>query len=195
MMGRQQNTYGVEQSMNKEQEWHRKQQAYDMRLRGKTYRVIADELGVGVGTVHRWVQEVLDSIVLPTVEAVRKQEVDRLMRYLDVLDTRIEDGDDKAVGLALKVSERLAKMLGVDMPTQVQVERTEVTQVDLAIRDLISSQAAKNRARLEAASHIRSSGDTPSHVDVSTDDMSTDYTSTDVVSTDELSVERIVFDN
>lgn len=152
--------------LNKEQEWTRKQAAYDLRLRGKSYRAIADELGISVGTSHRWVQEVLDSIVLPTVEAIRKQEIDRLMRYLDKLDQRIEDGDDKAISIALKVSERLSRMLGVDMPTQIQVEKTETTQLDLAIQDLISRQKAQNQARLDAASHLREH----MHVDGLSDD-------------------------
>lgn len=141
--------------MNKEQDWERKQRAYDLRLRGRSYQQIATELGIGKGTAHRWVQEVLDSIMLPTVEAIRKQEVDRLMRYLDKLDERIELGDDKAIGIAIKVSERLTKMLGVDMPTQVQVERTETTQVDLAIRDLIASQQARNELRKQEALRLR----------------------------------------
>lgn len=141
--------------MNKEQDWERKQAAYDLRLRGKSYNVIAQELGIGKGTAHRWVQEILDAIVLPTREAVAKQEVDRLMRYLDKLDERVEEGDDKAIALAIKVSERLTKMLGVDQPTQVQVERTEVTQVDLAIRDLLSGVEARNKLRLEQASDLR----------------------------------------
>ncbi len=141
--------------MNKEQNRERKNEAYDLRLRGKSYSQIATALGIGKGTAFRWVQEVCDETVLPNVEAVRKQEIDRLMRYLDKLDERIEDGDDKAISIAIKVSERLTKMLGVDMPTQVQVERTEVTQVDLAIRDLIASQTAKNAMRKSEAESLR----------------------------------------
>ncbi|MFN2637849.1 MAG: hypothetical protein ABR585_12560 [Gemmatimonadaceae bacterium] len=145
----------TEQTMNKEQEWERKQKAYDMRLRGKTYRAISDELSIGVGTAHRWVDEVLQATVLPSIEAVRKQEIDRLMRYLDKLDARIEEEDDKAIALALKVSERLSKMLGIDAPQQLHVEKTEVTQVDLAIRDILSSVEARNAMRKQEARELR----------------------------------------
>lgn len=168
--------------MNKEQEWERKHAAYDLRLRGKSYRAIAAELGISVGTSHRWVQEVLDSVVLPTVEAVRKQEVDRLMRYLDKLDQRIEDGDDKAIGIALKVSERLSKMLGIDMPTQIQVEKTETTQVDLALRDLIERQKAQNALRKAEAALLRESEPVSGKSDKISGDTESD-------------VERIVLDN
>lgn len=129
---------------NKEQVLARKNEAYELRLRGKSFRQIGAELGIGHGTAQRWVQEICDSIVLPNAEAVRKQEVDRLMRYLDRLDARIDDGDDKAIGIALKVSERLTKMLGVDMPTVSVIETHEVSEMDLDIRRLIEEQEKRN---------------------------------------------------
>lgn len=136
---------------NREQFQARKNEAYELRLRGKNYRAIAEELGISVGTAHRWVAEVCELVVLPNVEEVRKQEVDRLMRYLDKLDERIEDGDDKAIGLAIKVSERLTKMLGVDMPTVSVVENTVVSELDLDIRRLIEDQGKLNTAARELA--------------------------------------------
>jgi len=136
---------------NKEQDWARKNEAYDLRLRGKSYREIGRELGIGHGTAQRWVQEVCDAVVLPNVEAVRKQEVDRLMRYLDRLDERVEEGDDKAISLAIKISERLTKMLGVDMPTVSVTENHVVTEMDLDIRKLIEQQNVSNAAAKEIA--------------------------------------------
>lgn len=153
---------------NKEQMQHKRNQAYDMRLKGKSYRQIGMAMGVSHVTAQKWVKDYLAEETLPLVEEVRKQEVDRLLRYLEVLDHRIDAGDDKAVSLAIKVSERLCKMLGADMPTQHIVEQREVTQVDLALQDLIARQAAQNKLRLESASHLRttsedaSSTDTPS---------------------------------
>jgi hypothetical protein len=136
---------------NKEQFQARKNEAYELRLRGMSYRAIADELGISVGTSHRWVQEVCELVVLPNVEEVRKQEVDRLMRYLNALDTRIDEGDDKAIGLAIKVSERLTKMLGVDVPVVAITEHHAVTELDLDIRKLIDSQNALNASAKENA--------------------------------------------
>jgi hypothetical protein len=136
---------------NKEQFLARKNEAYELRLRGRSYRQIAAELGVSVGTAHRWVIEVCDLVVLPNVQEVRKQEVDRLMRYLDRLDERIEDGDDKAIGLAIKVSERLTKMLGVDMPTVSVTEHSVVSEMDLDIRKLIEEQGKLNSVAKELA--------------------------------------------
>src|SRR5690606_2931307 len=144
---------------NKEQDMERKNAAYDLRLRGKSYREIGRELGIGHGTAQRWVQEVCDLVVLPNVEAVRKQEVDRLMRYLDRLDERVEEGDDKAISLAIKISERLTKMLGVDMPTVTVVENHEVSELDLDIRRLIEARNAATAAeKRRAAAKELSSG-------------------------------------
>lgn len=156
--------------MNKEQDWERKNRVYDLRLRGKSYRQIAAIEGISAATAHRWVQEILDLTVMPNVDAIRKQEVDRLMRYLDMLDERIEDGDDKAISLAIKISERLTKMTGADMPTQHVIEKVETTQVDLAIRELIDSQNARNALRREEAASLR-------QAEVSSDRMSFDDTS------------------
>jgi hypothetical protein len=145
---------------NKEQDMERKNAAYDLRLRGKSYREIGRELGIGHGTAQRWVQEVCDLVVLPNVEAVRKQEVDRLMRYLDRLDERVEEGDDKAIALAIKISERLTKMLGVDMPTVTVVENHEVSELDLDIRRLIEAQNAANAAEKRRAAAKELSSET-----------------------------------
>lgn len=137
--------------VNKERELARKNEAYDLRIRGFSYRQIAAELGISVGTAHRWVAEVVAVVVLPNVDEIRKQEVDRLMRYLERLDARIEEGDDKAISIAIKVSERLTKMLGVDMPTVTVNEQHVVTEMDLDIRRLIDAQNASNAAAKDIA--------------------------------------------
>jgi transposase len=167
--------------MNKTQEQDRKNQAYDLRLKGLSYRQIASRMGVSVGTAHRWVNEYLEAVTLPMVEQVRKQEVDRLMRYLERLDERIDDGDDKAISIALKISERLCKMLGADMPTQHEITKTETTQVDLALRDLIERQKAQNALRLQEAASLRESGQ--------------NAPSSQAEDASELGIERIILDN
>lgn len=149
---------GMGQMDNREQKLEQKNKAYELRLAGKSYREIGRIMGIGHGTAERWVKEVCDLVVLPNVEQVRKQEVDRLMRYLDKLDMRIEEGDDKAIGLAIKISERLTKMLGVDMPTVSIVENHEVSEMDLDIRRLIEEQSRLNAERRKAATE-KSAGD------------------------------------
>lgn len=141
---------------NETQRQEKLNQAYTRRLKGWTYRQIGDDLGVSHVTARKWVTEHLSTETLPLIEEVRKQEYDRMMKILDKLEDRAQDGDDKALGLMLKVSERLCKMLGVDAPQQIQVEKHEVTEVDVAIRELISRQKAQNELRLAEAASLRS---------------------------------------
>lgn len=119
-------------------------QAYQLRLSGKTYRQIGRALGVSHVTARKWVTEHLESETTPLVDEVRKMEYDRMMRILDRLEDRALDGDDKALALMLKTSESLRKLLGADMPTVSVVENVEVTQMDLDIRALIDAQTRKN---------------------------------------------------
>lgn len=126
--------------------------AYELRLRGSTYRDIGERLGVSHVTARKWVTEHLAAETLPLVDEVRKQEVDRLTRYLDRLDERVDEGDDKAIGLAIKISESLRKLLGVDVPVVTTVEHVEVSALDLDIRELINAQNAQNDLRLREAS-------------------------------------------
>lgn len=122
--------------------------AYELRILGRTYREIGEALGVSHVTARKWVTEHLEATTLPLVDEVRKQEVDRLTRYLDRLDTRIDDGDDKAIGLAIKISESLRKLLGVDVPVVSTVEHVEVSAMDMDIRALIDAQKNVNAERL-----------------------------------------------
>jgi len=129
----------------------RRMKAYDLRLRGRTYRQIGAELGISYTQAMKDVKARIDEVELPGVEEIRKQEVDRLMRYLDALDTRIDNGDDKAIKIALSVSERLTRMLGVDMPTVSVTEHVEKSQMDLDIAELIRAQEARNQLAKELA--------------------------------------------
>lgn len=142
---------GAGQMTNREYDQDRKNQAYELRLGGKTYREIGRILGIGHGTAERWCKEHMESVSLPLIEEVRKQELDRLMRILDRLEERAVEGDDKALGLMLKTSESLRKLLGADMPVVTVTEKREVSQMDLDIRRLIDAQNAQNAEALRMA--------------------------------------------
>lgn len=135
---------------NDEQKQAKRIRAYELRLQGKTWRDIGSVLGVGHETARRWVKDHLDATELPLVDEVRKTEVDRLLRMLDALEDDARAADPKAVSLVIKISERLCKMLGADAPQQIHVEKTETTQMDLEIQELIRSQNARNQMRKDA---------------------------------------------
>lgn len=52
-------------------------------------------------------------------EKVRTMEVERLDRMLKALWPKIESGDTKSIGKALRISSRRADLLGLDAPTQI----------------------------------------------------------------------------
>ena len=68
--------------------------AYELRLAGNSWRAIGSALGVGHETARRWVKDHLEATELPLVDEIRKTEVDRLLRYLERLDARIDEGED-----------------------------------------------------------------------------------------------------
>lgn len=129
---------------NQEADQDRKNKAYELRLSGMTYRAIGRTLGIGHGTAERWCKEHMESVSLPLMEEIRKTEYDRLLRVLERLEERALEGDDKALGLIVKVSESLRKMLGADVPVVQTVEHVEVSVMDMDIRALIDAQKNVN---------------------------------------------------
>jgi transposase len=139
----------VPKRKNREERAEMKHEAWDLRLRGRSYREISVALNVSHVTVQRWVQEVMNEKSLPLASEIRKQELDRLTRYLDVLDHKIECGDIQAVALAVKVSESIRKMLGADLPVTANAVVDQATHAELEIMTLIQQVQARNQQTLE----------------------------------------------
>jgi hypothetical protein len=109
---------------------------FDLKLAGMTVRAISAAASthfgyyIGPSTVQERIQKACAELVNPRVEELRKVEVARLDRYLASLDQKVMEGDQQSINTALRVSERRAKMLGIDMPLQLEVKHTVVTSVD-----------------------------------------------------------------
>ena len=98
----------------------RRNTALDMRSRGYSYTDIAKALGVSRSTAHKYVTTELDKIREETrasAEQVRGLELSRLDRLWrraeELLDSDDDDGA-KAIGAALRIMERRARLLGLD---------------------------------------------------------------------------------
>ena len=98
----------------------RRNTALDMRSRGYSYTDIAKTLGVSRSTAHKYVTTELDKIREETrasAEQVRGLELSRLDRLWrraeELLDSDDDDGA-KAIGAALRIMERRARLLGLD---------------------------------------------------------------------------------
>jgi len=103
----------------------RRIEALQLRVGGFGCRAIAAELNVAVGTAHadvEWALTELNAIGVERADVLRAMENERLDRYLRALQPAIAGGDGvdqfRAIGLAIDVSARRCKMMGID------VERT-----------------------------------------------------------------------
>jgi len=98
-------------------------QAYTLRLAGLSLREIGDRMGVSHTHVGNLIRAECDQRVLPLADEVRQMEIDRFDSWLWKLHEQIEAGRQVArnIEVAVKVSERRARLLGVDAPAQAEV--------------------------------------------------------------------------
>lgn len=100
----------------------RQQAALELRRAGQDYREIARKLGCGKTAAHRLVtdamQECRDQIA-GDADELRTEELSRLDGMLAGLWQDARKGDVAAVDRVLKISERRAKLLGLDAPVRL----------------------------------------------------------------------------
>lgn len=102
--------------------------AWELRKAGKSYRQIGRALGVSECQAHRDVHRTLSELAakeFETARYVRDLELHRLDDMLDSLWPSVKGGDATSVNSALKISERRAKLLGLDAAA-----KTELTGAD-----------------------------------------------------------------
>lgn len=120
-----------------------------LRLEGHSFRAIADQLGLSLGTTYSRVRAAVDLEVNPKADELRAVEVQRLDMYLARLAPKIAEGDDRAINTAVRISESRRRMLGLDRPVAIDATVTEVSQQDLELQEMI--RLAKAKAAVEEA--------------------------------------------
>jgi hypothetical protein len=96
-------------------------QALELRAAGASYRQIGEALSVSKPRAFRIVRKALDELVehcTDTAERVRQLELHRLDRYRLSLDSR--RGDPRTVDTLIRISERVAKLHGLDAPQRIE---------------------------------------------------------------------------
>lgn len=99
--------------------------ALELRKSGHTYREIGRRLGISHVQAYGDVQNelnVLRTEVGHSADELRTLELERLDKITRSLDHWIEAGSAPAAMATLKASERRAKLLGLDKPTEIKVD-------------------------------------------------------------------------
>lgn len=102
----------------------RKDEALDLRLAGKGFREIARELGCSLGAAYGYVEASLNELRKSSpekAEELREIDLQRLDLATDCALRAIKAGDTLAIGPLVRVLERRAKLLGLDMPSKQEI--------------------------------------------------------------------------
>lgn len=121
---------------------------YAERLKGHSYREIANSYQELYGerishqTVKNRIDNHLETVVIPNVEQVRKQSLDRLDLLASKLN--INDGDPATINAAIKIEESRRKLLGVDVPVRQELSVVAVDATDTFVGELLTRQQSRN---------------------------------------------------
>ena len=121
-------------------------------MSGKTIRDVEAEMGIPRATVQRYKEKALMSIALPSVDTARQEEIDRLDVIIKVQWPLVEAGDEKATNIYLKVSERRAKLLGLDRPIEISSTVLEVTAAERELQDMLAQAERDSKMAAESIS-------------------------------------------
>jgi hypothetical protein len=100
----------------------RENQALDLRLKGYSYDDIAEKMkmtDIGIYTMIMRVLARMEENLKEKIPQVRQQELLRCDQMLKALEKGVKRGETKSIQTALKVSERRARLLGLDAPVKL----------------------------------------------------------------------------
>lgn len=132
----------------------RRARAFSLRRAGASYRAISQQLSISLATAYDDVNAELMELREQTkcdAEAVREIELHRCDEMILGLWPAVRRGDPKSIMAAVRVSERRAKLLGIDAPTKQEVTGAlggplQVQEMRESIASRISSLATRLRA-------------------------------------------------
>ena len=130
----------------------------ELRRGGLTFDLIAQRLGYASASgAHKAYMSACSRIVYDDVVETRNVEMDRLniaqaAIWGDVINGTTPQDRFRAVMALMKIMERRAKLLGLDMPTKAQIEVNlyDRDTIDAEVQRLVTLLAGEPRSALEA---------------------------------------------
>ena len=114
----------------------RRRQALQLRLAGVSYEEIASRLGYSDrGSAWRSVMAALKTTLREPADELRKLELERLDRLLLGVWPQAVRGNQGSIDRALRIMERRARLLGLDVPTRQDNAVIMVSGVSIYLPD------------------------------------------------------------
>jgi hypothetical protein len=131
--------------------WERDYECVKMRRAEVDWVTIAEKLGYSsTGHAHDAFMRFMRAYPRDDVEAMRELELDRIEKTCRALEPKIADGDVRAAEVWNKLSERRAKLMGLDKPERREVTVMTEDALDKAIREAREEMDRKARSAQEA---------------------------------------------
>lgn len=116
----------------------RQLEALRLRAAGHSYDQIAEQLGYASRCgAYKAVRSVMNKMRQEGAEEARALELERLDQLLEGVWGKAIKGQEKAISAVLRISERRARLMGLDAPSRFEVENFLRTDEWAAIRDTI----------------------------------------------------------
>jgi len=103
------------------------EEAWKLRLQGKSMRAIGEALGLSAGYVCQLLQKALEDKkeeLVGTAEKHIANQAGRLDSMLEALWEKVQAGDPKAIAAALAIEDRRSKLLGLDVAQRKALDIT-----------------------------------------------------------------------
>jgi hypothetical protein len=103
------------------------EEAWKLRLQGKSMRAIGEALGLSAGYVCTLLQKALEDKkeeLVGTAEKHIANQAGRLDSMLEALWEKVQAGDPKAIAAALAIEDRRSKLLGLDVAQRKALDIT-----------------------------------------------------------------------
>lgn len=122
----------------------RRNQALSLLMAGFSYEQIGDRIDTTSKEAQELVGNILAKVVNETADELRALENARLDRAQTAIWSQVIAGDLKAIDMFLRISQRRAKMNGLDEPTKVSLSinvRQEMEQALHALETVVMGEA------------------------------------------------------